>query len=299
MVVTLSVCLLVLFIGSVSAREAYRGGRSIMRSWSDDEFDDPMLLDAGVRDLYTAAQVDTFCLVWYDFESMNWQGWTKKDNTAQEDTFSHVDDFSGLDGGSWDRLVPIEGTKSMWCGARDWDHQILGQGYPCPGSFEYLCSWGCAPGYGNNWDQMLMTDAFEFQGLVAFSYHGYFDSEPGYDFTHVEYDAGAGNWVEIALYDGAVDTIAVHMLALSQAKTKLRFHFTSDGAWSDEDVWDTDGAFIVDSIYVGDVSGTIDFEDFETYTVCIRDTRGAGGLWYGTVGDPYGNYSGLWMNLAD
>ena len=76
LVLTLSVCLLALFIGSVSAREVNRSDRAVMRSWSDSEFTDPGLLDAGIRDRYTAAQVDTFCLVWYDFEQMNWQGWT-------------------------------------------------------------------------------------------------------------------------------------------------------------------------------------------------------------------------------
>jgi hypothetical protein len=290
------VCLLALFVGSVSAREVNRSERAIKRSWSDAEFADPGLLDAGVRGLYTSAQVDTYCLVWYDFEQMNWQGWTQKDNTAQDDTFSHVDDFSGLGGGAWGGLYALEGTKSMWCGARDWDHQIPG----CPGSFTYLCSWAVPPGYGNNWNQMLVTDAFEFQGLITFCYHGYFDSEPDYDQTAVEYDAGAGNWVEIALYDGVVDTIALHELLLAQAKTKLRFHFTSDGAWSDEDaLWDTDGAFIVDSIIVADIGGTIDYEDFESNTVCVRDTRGAGGIWYGDVETPFGEYSGLYNNLAD
>jgi hypothetical protein len=256
------------------------------------------MLEAGVRDLYTEAQVDTFCLVWYDFEQMNWQGWTQKDNTAQEDTFSHVDDFSGLDppGGTYGLLVPIEGTKSMWCGARDWDHQIPG----CPGDFEYLCSWACAPGYGNGWNQMCVSDDFPFQGLITFSYHGVFDSEPDYDITTVEYDAGAGNWVQLAEYDGTVDTIATHQVLLATIKTKLRFHFTSDGAWSDEDcLWDTDGAFIVDSITIADLGGTIDYEDFEDTPVCERDTRPYGGLWYGDVEEPFGNYSGLANQLDD
>ncbi len=296
LVITLSVCLLALFIGSVSAREVNKTERAVMRAWSDDEFTDPMLFDQGVRDRFTSSQVDTFCLVWYDFEQMNWQGWTQYDNTAQVDTFSHVDDFSGVTPGEWGGLVAIEGTKSMWCGARDWDHQIIG----CPGDFEYMCAWVCAPGYGNGWNQMLQTDDFEFQGLLTFSYHGYFDSEPDYDFTRVDYDAGAGNWVEIAEYDGVVDTIAIHELLLSQARTKLRFHFTSDGAWSDQDgLWCTDGAFIVDSITIADIGGTIDYEDFEPYTVCVSDTRGAGGLWWGNVEDPFGIYSGLTNNLAD
>jgi hypothetical protein len=293
------VCLLALFIGSVSAREVNKTERAVMRSWSDDEFTDPMMLDAGIRDRFTSAQVDTYCLVWYDFEQMNWQGWTRYDNTAQLDTFSHVDDFSGLGGGEWGGLYALEGAQSMWCGARDWANQIFAP-YPCPGTFVYLCSWVCAPGYGNTWNQMLQTGKVEFQGLLTFQYHGYFDSEPDYDQTFVEYDAGAGNWVEIAMYDGVVDTVCTHELLLSQAATKLRFHFISDGAWSDQDgLWCTDGAFIVDSITVADVGGVIDYEDFEGYTLCIRDTRGAGGIWFGNVEDPFGQYSGLANNLAD
>jgi hypothetical protein len=94
--IILLVGLCTLFSGSVHSRGSNRAGRAIMKSWSDDEYADPLLLDAGVRERYASAQVDTFCLVWYDFEVMNWQGWTSKDNTAQEDTFSHVDDFSGV-----------------------------------------------------------------------------------------------------------------------------------------------------------------------------------------------------------
>jgi hypothetical protein len=271
-----------------------------MRAWSDDEFTDPGLLDAGIRDLYTSAQVDTFCLVWYDFEAMNWQGWDQKDNTAQEDTFSHVDDFSGLGGGAWGGLYALEGSQSMWCGARDWAHQIFAP-YACPGAFTYMCSWKNAPGYGNGWNQMLQTDEIPFQGLLKFSYHGYFDSEPDYDQTFVEYDAGLGNWIELAMYDGVVDTIAYHELLLSQAKTKLRFHFIADGAWSDQDgLWDTDGAFIVDSIIVADKGGVINYEDFESNTVCVRDCRVAQtDLWWGNVETPFGQYIGLYNNLAD
>ncbi len=67
--------------------------------------------------LAPAVAVDTFCIVWFDFEAMNWQGWTSLDRTAQVDTFFHVDDFAGLGGGSHGRLVALEGTKSLWCGA--------------------------------------------------------------------------------------------------------------------------------------------------------------------------------------
>ena len=71
-----------------------------------------------LRALYDEAAVDTYCMVWYDFETSNWQGWLRRDNTSPPGTMWHVDDFAGLGGGSFGRLVPIEGTKSMWCGTR-------------------------------------------------------------------------------------------------------------------------------------------------------------------------------------
>ena len=281
LVVLLGVCLLALFVGSVSARDIDRSGKRIMRALTEDE--NPALIDQGARGLMTSAAADTYCIVWYDFEQMNWQGWTASDNTAQIDTFFHVDDFAGLGGGDYGGLVPIEGTKSMWCGTR-------------PGADFYLCSWVNAPGYGNGWNQMLVSDAFSFTGVLTFSYHGYFDSEPDYDMTYIEYDAGDDNWVEIRVWDGVVDTIDTEQLLLSQAATKLRFHFIADGAWSDQDgLWNTDGACVIDSITIADVGGTIDFEDFEGAAVGAKHV----GIWDATVEDAFGSFAGLANNLVD
>jgi hypothetical protein len=159
-----------------------------------------------------------------------------------------------------------------------------------------MCSWVYAPGYGNAWNQMLVSDAFPFTGTLTFSYSGFFNSEPDYDFTYVEYDAGEGRWQEIAVYDGINDTIAAHQLLLAQAQTKLRFHFTSDGAWSDQDgLWQTDGAFIVDSLTITDLTGTIDYEDFEGANVSDRQA----GIWRGDVEAPFGSFSGFETNLQD
>ncbi len=267
-----------------------------MQAVSDDEFEGFDLYRSGENTptLFTSTAVDTYCIVWYDFEQMNWQQWTQVDNTAQKDTFCHVDDFSGLGGGSYGGLVALEGVKSLWCGARDWDHQIPGY----PGYYEYLCQWYDAPGYGNDWNQALVTDRIPYQGILTFSYHGYFDCEQDYDRITVEYDAGAGNWTEIALYDGTVDTIAVHELLLNQARTKLRFHFLSDGEWSDADgLLDTDGAFIVDDITISDIGGVIDYENFESWP--LGATSHSGAIWYADIYGEYGNNSGLVNNLLD
>ncbi|UCF05833.1 MAG: T9SS type A sorting domain-containing protein, partial [bacterium] len=255
--------------------------KSVMRPWSDGEFELPPDLDQNLQ-LLTATQVDTYCIVSYDFEQMDWQGWTQVDRTAQPDTFTHVDDFDGLGGGSWGGLVPLEGTKSMWCGTRPDTND------------PYLCSWIDAPGYGNNWDQMLVTDPIYFTGILTWSYKGHFDSEPDWDQTFIEYDAGGFDWREIATYEGEMDTTAVHELHLPHVSTKLRFHFVSDGSWSDQDgLWDTDGAFIVDSITIADEQGFIDYEDFEAASVGDKDV----GIWHASTKTAYGIYSKLWSNL--
>ncbi len=280
LVVLLGVCLLALFVGSVSARDIDRSGKRVMMAIEEN----PALIDSGLQTLMAAAAADTFCLVWYDFEQMDWQGWTSIDNTAQVDVFFHVDDFAGLGGGSFDRLYPLEGTKSLWCGTP-------------PGTDFYLCSWFNAPGYGNSWNQICYSDVIPFTGILTWSFKCVVDSEPDWDFTYIEYDAGDDNWVEIAKYDGTDTLDVVEQLLLTQAATKLRYHFISDGAWSDQDgLWDTDGAFIVDNITVTDAGGVIDFEDFESYA---DGATGTLGIWHTAIETAFGAYGGLANNLVD
>ncbi len=280
LVVLLGVCLLALFVGSVSAREIDRSGIRAMKDVSEN----PALIDAGLQTLMASAAADTYCIVWYDFEQMVWQGWTSTDNTAQVDMFFHVDDFAGLGGGDFGRLVPIEGTKSLWCGTP-------------PGTDFYMCSWYNAPGYGNGWNQITYSDPFSFVGLLTWSFTIVVDSEPDWDQTLIEYDAGDDNWVEITRYDG-VDTLYVaEQLLLAQAATKLRYHFIADGAWSDQDgLYDTDGACIIDEIEITDSGGVIDYEDFESYA---DGAQGILGIWHTAIEDAFGDYAGLANNLVD
>ncbi|UCF06985.1 MAG: T9SS type A sorting domain-containing protein [bacterium] len=287
--VTVFVCICVVAAasGAVAARDSNRAGRAITRTWSPEEFVPPEGFE-DLPELMTSAQVCTFCIVSYDFEIMNWQGWTQVDNTAQVDTFSHVDDFSGLGGGSFGRLEAIEGTQSMWCGTR-----------PNPAS-PYLCSWQAPPGYGNEWDQELATIPFSFVGPVTLSYHGRFDSETGYDYIYIDcsYPYDPNIWYTFASFDGVVDTVAVHTLYMAQRWTKLRFHFVSDGVCSDQDAcWDSDGAFIVDSITVSDLEGVIDFEDWEDEPLGAKVSDS--GFWKAGVPEPFGIYSWLENSLID
>lgn len=232
--------------------------------------------------MQAASAVDTYMIVWYDFDPMNWQGWTRVDNTAQADTFFHVDDFDGLGEGSWGMLVPLEGSRSMWCGAR-------------PGTDPYMCSWENAPGYGNSWDQSLCTQVLMHTGIVTFSYKYSCDTELGYDYVSVIFAPGY-NETEIARYYGRDSGIATHELFSASASFYLKFRFVSDPSYSDQDGFrDYDGAFIVDSITVSDESGLIDFEDFESSAV---GETGAG-VWYGMTGGSYGTYSAVAVNLLD
>ena len=54
----------------------------------------------------------------YDFDEAGLpdpEGWSGEDVWAPQDTFFHVDDFSGLGSG----FTPIQGTKSLWCETAD------------------------------------------------------------------------------------------------------------------------------------------------------------------------------------
>jgi hypothetical protein len=283
MVVALCATLVASLASVVSAREVAKERVRMNRAESRNEFTESQ--DPGLRGFYEASAVDTYFLVWYTFETNSWQGWSRLDRTAQKDTFFHVDDFFGLGGGNYGRLVPIAGAKSMWCGVR------ANAGDP------YLCGWLAAPGYGDNWVQDLQTSAFTFAGAITWSYHGIFDSEAGFDYTYVQYDAGGGNWQTLATYDNVVDTIATEVITTTQARTKLRFRFVADGGFSDEDGnWNSDGAAILDNITVRDAGGLINnTETFETARVNATDA----GIWHARPGSAYGTYSGLKNNLID
>jgi hypothetical protein len=284
-VAAIFILFLLVSYSSVAAREPVRPELHVWRYWSPEQYVGHLSeVDPGLRDMYSSAAIDTYTLVWYDFENMNWQGWTQVDNTAQHGEFFHADDFDGLGGGDFGRLVPIEGTKSLWCGAR-------------PGTDEYMCGWYNAPGYGNNWNQGITTiEDFIVSGTVHFSFHGVFDSEPGYDFTYVEYAVDPGVWIELDAWSGTVDTLVSYDIPLSRTRTKLRFRFVSDGVHSDQDnLGNTDGACIIDELLITDDTGVIESEDFEMWEVgsCCHLP------WVSYDEQAYGTYSSLWTNLEE
>jgi hypothetical protein len=220
---------------------------------------------------------------------MNWMGWTRSDNTTQKDTFFHVDDFAEIGPGVHGHLIPIEGTKSMWCGARSNEED------------PYLCAWKTAPGYGHNWEQYLTSQAFSFVGKIYWSYYCNWDSEDGQDVTYTEYDAGNGNWQVVDEWTGTSDTTRFAIgreLMLPQVSTKLRYRFSSDSNTDDEDgLLNSDGAFIVDDIGVLQVDpfNLLDVSTFENVPVGATSD----GFWTASPATGYGTFSGLRTNLMD
>ncbi len=208
-----------------------------------------------------AAAAGTTYLAYFtfdDFPDCDEQGWTSVDLTAPAAEYFHVDDFSaGTGNGS---LAPIQGAQSMWCGL-----------YPTTAS--PWCAYAVLPGYGNIWDQALCSPCTStVDTMVTVDYYVQYDSEPGYDGTTLEWanctpgpgtpitpytiepsiDGGTG------IYWGAGGPVFESIDIDLTGQFMLRFHFVSDGAWSDEDgMWDTDGAVILDSITVSDGSGII------------------------------------------
>ncbi len=172
-------CLLLALSRPAYALEISKKGEQVKREWTGEElaghaaFIPQELLP---RYINASAQVDTYTIVNYDFEAMDWQGWTKVDNTRKaQGCFFHVDDFAGLPGWS-----PLEGAKSMWCGARPDE----GDGY--------MCSWASAPGYGNMWSQAIVSDPFDTEyGHFTLSFRGLLDIEPDYDYISIDYDEGS------------------------------------------------------------------------------------------------------------
>ena len=235
--------------------------------------------------MFQAAAANTVVLGWWQFDGPGGlpdkQGWTEHDMTVQPFKYFHVD---GSGGAPCNAITPVNGTKSMWCGqwattATPW------------------CGWATLPGYGSNWNQSLETTI---STVTTVSYTIVWDSEPGYDFTYVEWwDPVNHNWVAdvtvnagAGAYDGTGGPLAQTSSAASAGvtgPTKVRFHVTSDGAWCDEDgLWDTlQGAALVDDISIN--GGPAENWEGEA---CLAQ-QSADGVWIATVPPGFGIYAAL------
>jgi hypothetical protein len=265
------------------------------------------------RNLFVSAQPDTHVLGEWTFDSgssCTSEGWTGLDWSFYSNMGCHwhIADTTELDGGNFGGLIVLDGDQSLWCGA-----------IPDPND-EYLCGYAALPGYGNGWDEGWCFRCIEVPDTeeVYIDYQIIWDSEPGYDYTYVEYATKStcdslthpdfiplDAWINLNTFDGVgngsmSDTIPAGL----DGAVKIRFHFESDGAWSDQDgLWNTDGAVIIDNVTItlGN-SGIVDFEDFE-YDAGEGgenpgDTQTADGDWECCILSNYGDFSGLYPGLT-
>jgi hypothetical protein len=253
-------------------------------------------LDQDMSRFSSSASQGTTILASYTFDSggsCTAEGWTTHDVTAQTGDYFHVDDFAGLGGGTYGFLVPLQGNQSMWGGARP------------DGASLVLCGYSALPGYGNGWNQALCTKAcLAVTGDVTVTFTTTWDSEPGYDATAVEIADGCGTtWTQVDGGVGGFDGTGVDSThtttivdSLHSGTMKIRFHFTADGGWSDEDgLWDTDGFIILDDLSVSDGGGTVlANEDFEGETVGDNDSND----WESCTPAGYGDYAAMYPGLT-
>jgi hypothetical protein len=249
----------------------------------------------------SAAAADTFNLHFENFDDGTLSPYVATDFTAQLGTFFHVADATELNGGIFGSLAPLAGAKSMWCGVS-------------PTSAVPFCGWANLPGYGNDWYQTLTSSPLGGDSVVV-TYKIYWDSEPGYDNTQVEWTHNAGaTWTAFpvtdslssgpGLYDGTglapfmTETFGDRETGGNGA-VSVRFKFQSDGAWSGEDgLWPTDGGVIVDDINIVTRSGnTLIANNTETFEGGTVGSTSAG-IWSGGTGPVYGDYAALYPGVS-
>ncbi|HOX26645.1 MAG TPA: FlgD immunoglobulin-like domain containing protein [Candidatus Krumholzibacteria bacterium] len=203
------------------------------------------------------------------FGNPTWNGWTHADLTYSPDSYWQVSNY-----------LPSAGSYSMWCGT----------------------TFDGDAGYGNDWSQNLVftyTVANPGQSsVVHWTSIVDQDSEPAYDFTYVEWNQG-GVWVELGAYDGNrvynIDFTFTYnpgdYVGSNNNQIQLRYRFSSDGAWSDEDgLWDTEGAVRVDNIIVQRAGVTINDENFEDQV---------SQAWLPVLDPGVGDFAAIYTNLLD
>jgi hypothetical protein len=229
--------------------------------------------------MYQAAAATTTVLGWWQFDTSGGlpttDGWTAHDITEQLTKYFHVD---GSGGAPCHGIAPVNGAKSAWCG--QWAT-----------SADPWCGWATLPGYGVNWDQSLESTVTG----ASVTYTMSWDSEPGYDFTYLEWwDTANSAWVSdpsvngnAGYYDGAGGPLT-ETKASPYGATRVRFHVTSDGAWCDEDgLWDTvQGAVTIDDIVFGGSTENWEGEACGAF-------QSADGKWVATVPPGFGLYAKL------
>jgi hypothetical protein len=172
----------------------------------------------------------------------------------------------------------------MWCGVKL--YEITDPAYASP------------PGYGNAWTQYLESIVLGWipSNSAKLSFRASYDFWNSLDRLHVEYRSGAGAWTHLATFTGTDFSGAVHEYIIPGASLpagtlQFRFVVTTNVALSDEDGFNTNGAVILDEIYVTNTTTTnvvlaSTFESDPNGSTSTAD-------WTGTTPAPFGNYGGL------
>jgi hypothetical protein len=302
LVVSLSLMILLsLAVSLASAKYVATSKSQDVRYAEDYKGSQKVSMDQDLSRLPAAAPGDTYELANYTFDSgasCVANGWVKLDNTSQLADFFHVAQATGgvnneLTGGAYGLLVPLQGNKSLWCGAYS-THPTTPVGA--------MCGYIAMPGYGNDWNQAICTVQCLAVGTgVSITFLTTWDSEPGYDGTTVEVDECNGTWVPAGAvnsgggqFDGTgVDSLHTTLVpdTLHSGSMRIRFHMAADGAWSDQDgLWDTDGAILIDSLSVSDNGGLVlGPEDFESVAEGATSTAD----WESCTPIGYGDFGGI------
>jgi hypothetical protein len=294
---TLVVTLCLLLVASFAlAKKADKGLTVNMRT--ETVRTDNNVPELGIQPRVAAQGTTSLCYYTFDSgPSCITNGFTSVDVTAQTGDYWHVGTDNDatdpwLDGGDYGGLVPIEGNKSMWCGAAP------------DASDPILCGYALLPGYGNGWNQGLCSDPLGPSLGYAITMAVAWDSEPGYDATTLEMDNNDDNWVDLYGGTGTWDGVGTDTLTIAVSDTlhsgtiRFRFHFESDGAWSDQDgLWNTDGAFLLDQVAIIDTAAVplYLYEDFEGYAQGTTNTA----YWDVCTPAGYGDYAALFPGVAE
>ncbi|MBU8921162.1 MAG: T9SS type A sorting domain-containing protein, partial [Bacteroidales bacterium] len=273
--VVLAVCLLVIPTQRVSAINSWTREMRVRQEPSDCRYCvDPTLTK--------------YCIARYDFEPMDWQGWTGFDNT-DPGLFWHADNYVGSTLSS--APVPLSGNQSGWCGGGS--------------SAVPITDWKTPSGYANNWDQILGSDDIFFANdeNLTLEYMLYVDSEVGNDYMVVELmDVVTGICTIIdGPYSGIAYLTPTVNFTVVAGTYSIRFRFISDYECSDESgCFDSDGGVHIDEIMLTDGTGIIEYENFDTAASGARDVDGDGnGIWWRAATNSFGQYSGLISGLMD
>ncbi len=217
------------------------------------------------------------------------QGWTGIDLTARTTIIWHCDTYNAanLDPGT-------PGNHAWWCG-QYWEDD---------------CGTGDFGGYGNNWEEYLAWYGTvanpALSTTVTLNAMLNYDNEPDYDYLNLEYET-AGGWVQTnnGIYNGLGTGIVVsEVFTVTPAdyvgpggnQIHIRWRFSSDGGWSDEDCsWTTMGAAQVDLISVFFNQGGGPVQQGVTETCEAGDPV----QWIVEFPDGVGDYTFVWSQLTD